>query len=154
MCDQYLQVYRESFMTNWKTWRKRRPSSVWPGVIHHIVDRLNARRSFFISIVEIYTKSCSRKASLNLTSLHMNVTKEHSKRGRSIQKLELIIIIIQPKANDCRYFANKRWIELNWIDKVLFFSYNLFISWHIYFIYNVASVKTFTLICHTVTFKW
>ena len=40
--------------------------------------------------------------------------------------------------------------------KVLFFSYNLFISWQIYFIltHNVALFETFTLICHTVTFKW
>ena len=38
---------------------------------------------------------------------------------------------------------------------VLFFSYNLFISWQIYFIltHNVA-LETFTLICHIVTFKW
>ena len=37
--------------------------------------------------------------------------------------------------------------------KVLFISYNLFISWHIYFIlsHNIALVKTFTLICHIVT---
>ena len=39
---------------------------------------------------------------------------------------------------------------------VLFFSYNLFIRWQIYFIltHNVALVETFTLICHIVTFKW
>ena len=38
---------------------------------------------------------------------------------------------------------------------VLFFSYNLFIRWQIYFIltHNVALVETFTLICHIVTFK-
>ena len=38
----------------------------------------------------------------------------------------------------------------------LIFSYNLFISWQIYFIltHNVALVRTFTLICHIVTFKW
>ena len=36
----------------------------------------------------------------------------------------------------------------------MFFSYNLFISWQIYFTltHNVALVKTFTLICHIVTF--
>jgi len=32
----------------------------------------------------------------------------------------------------------------------------VFISWQIYFIlaHNVSLVKTFTLICHIVTFKW
>jgi len=40
--------------------------------------------------------------------------------------------------------------------KVLFFSYNLFISRQIYFIltHNVALVVTLTLICHIVTFNW
>ena len=39
--------------------------------------------------------------------------------------------------------------------KVLIFSYNLFISWQIYFIltHNVALIETFTLICYIVTFK-
>jgi len=40
--------------------------------------------------------------------------------------------------------------------KFCFFSYNLFISRPIYFIltHTVALVKTFTLICHIVTFKF
>ena len=40
--------------------------------------------------------------------------------------------------------------------KVLFFSYNLFISWQIYCIltHTVALVETLTLIFHSVTFKW
>ena len=46
--------------------------------------------------------------------------------------------------------------SLTFCVNILFFSYNRFISWHIYFIltHNVALVETFTLICPIVTFKW
>ena len=38
--------------------------------------------------------------------------------------------------------------------KVLIFSYNLFISWYIYFILTHTVALDFALICRIVTFKW
>jgi len=54
------------------------------------------------------------------------------------------------------YDLNVQHCSLTICVKVLFFSYNIFISRQIYFIltHNVALVENFTLMCNIVIFKW